>query len=193
MRLINRSDVQDEKIREIFEFCSGELGINAMKIVVEKRSTIMRGYDGYSFNGKKEIHIIIKDDKFDKQTYPYFRDYSKRRLNYTKDNYRYSEELKKWVPKPGYVEVLRDTGYLPHLILSKEEKLVSIMAHELRHQWQKKRRPRSEWAYGSNNGKHTRVGVEIDASAYDIRKTREWRRMHAVDIYREQPDTNHML
>jgi hypothetical protein len=159
-----------------------------MKVVCGNTLDRARGHSGYSFRHKKEIHIEIKDDKYDKTIYPRLVDYSKRRRYYTTDNYMYSEELKQCIPKPGYKEIFAETGYLPQLLLSKEERTVNTIAHELRHQWQRKRRPISEWTYGTNKGKHTKVGIETDASAYAIKMVRQWRRLHAVNIYREQPD-----
>ena len=75
------------------------------------------------------------------------------------------------------------SGYLPHLVLSNEEEFVGTMAHEFRHFWR-----------SGNIGKRGRIWrakkemSERDASAYSIRKIREWRRLHAVDIYQKQPD-----
>lgn len=193
MRLVNHTDFPDEKIREIFEFCAEPLKIDVMKVVCEKR--LENNGDGFSWSHAKEIQIRIRNDTSDKTTYPYFwGDYNKRSRydtvlrNYTANNYMYNEETRRWVPKPGYKETFRKTGNILHLVLSKEEGVVNTIAHELRHQWQKKRRPRSEWCFGSNNGKHTKIGIEIDASAYGLKMQRIWRKLHAVDIYREPPD-----
>jgi hypothetical protein len=69
------------------------------------------------------------------------------------------------------------------LFLSREEVLVHIFAHELRHLWQKNHPGKRGKVWGAK-GQYS----ERDADAYAIRKMREWRQMHAVDIYREQPD-----
>lgn len=70
-------------------------------------------------------------------------------------------------------------GYISHWTLSREEGLVHVIAHELRHFWQ-----------SNHSGKRGRVWSargqysETDADAYAIRKQREWRKIHAPrEIY----------
>jgi hypothetical protein len=72
---------------------------------------------------------------------------------------------------PRLHDVGRD-GYLPALLLSREEALVFVMAHELRHLWQHKH-PRG-WRVWGARGRFS----ERDADAYAIRKVREWRRLN---------------
>ena len=68
-----------------------------------------------------------------------------------------------------------DSGdyYLPALILSREEALILVLAHELRHMWQANniynKRGR---AWGAN----PKGSSDTDADAYAIRKMREWRK-----------------
>lgn len=62
-------------------------------------------------------------------------------------------------------------GYIPHLVLDREERIVDIIAHELRHFWQKKH-PKGFRVWGAR-GRFS----ERDADAYAIRKVREWRKM----------------
>jgi hypothetical protein len=57
------------------------------------------------------------------------------------------------------------------IILSKEEILVMVIAHELRHLWQYKHKKGKVW------GAKGRFS-ERDADAYAIRKVREWRRLN---------------
>lgn len=61
-------------------------------------------------------------------------------------------------------------GYLPFLALDAEEHAVYLVAHELRHLHQRKF-TRGHRVWGAKG-----VGSERDASAYGIRKMREWRR-----------------
>jgi hypothetical protein len=65
-------------------------------------------------------------------------------------------------------------GYISQLTLSREEGLVSIAAHELRHLWQKNHPGKRGKVWGAK-GQYS----ERDADAYAIRKVREWRRLHA--------------
>jgi hypothetical protein len=61
-------------------------------------------------------------------------------------------------------------GYLPIPIGSREEAIVVILAHELRHLWQHKvKRGRRVWGA---RGQFS----ERDADAYALHKLREWRR-----------------
>jgi hypothetical protein len=75
-------------------------------------------------------------------------------------------------------------GYIPHIILSREEGLIHILAHELRHFWQANHTGKRGKIWGAKG--HF---SETDADAYAIRKTREWRKLHAVEVYPEHPDT----
>jgi hypothetical protein len=61
-------------------------------------------------------------------------------------------------------------GYLSYWLLSREECLIHILAHELRHLWQ--RDHKRGWVWGSKGRKSS----ERDADAFAIRKLREWRR-----------------
>lgn len=63
-------------------------------------------------------------------------------------------------------------GYLPFTVFSHEELMVHIIAHELRHLWQKKIK-RGYRVWGAR-GQYS----ERDADAYAIRMTRKWRREH---------------
>jgi hypothetical protein len=53
------------------------------------------------------------------------------------------------------------------------ERLVLIMAHELRHLWQGKTTSRRGYVWGAR-GRYS----EVDTEAYALRKLREWRRSH---------------
>jgi hypothetical protein len=68
------------------------------------------------------------------------------------------------------------TGYLPTIILTLEEDIIQYLSHELRHQWHRRKPSKSLWAWGCQN-KRTKFSVERDASAYDKKKVREWRRL----------------
>lgn len=58
-------------------------------------------------------------------------------------------------------------GYINHMLLSREEALVHILAHELRHLWQKNH-PRKRGRVWGARGQYS----DRDADAYAIRKTR---------------------
>jgi hypothetical protein len=64
-------------------------------------------------------------------------------------------------------------GYISSLILTREEVLVQVIAHELRHLWQRTHKGKRGKVWGAR-GQYS----DKDADAYAIRKTREWRRLH---------------
>lgn len=61
-------------------------------------------------------------------------------------------------------------GYIPHITLSREEDLLYVLAHELRHLWQKAH-PKG-WRIWGSRGQFS----ERDADAYAIKKVREYRK-----------------
>lgn len=70
----------------------------------------------------------------------------------------------------------RGPGYLPDpWVASREEGLVKILAHELRHMWQAKH-PKG-WRVWGARGKYS----ERDADAYALRKLREWRKTNEIN------------
>ena len=72
---------------------------------------------------------------------------------------------------------IRNPYRISHLVLSEEEDIISVIAHELRHQWQFSKPLKSQWSYGCQK-KTSNYTSEQDASIYSIRKQREWRRLH---------------
>lgn len=74
------------------------------------------------------------------------------------------------------------------LLLSLEEMVVFIIAHELRHQWQYRRPPVGEWSYGCRHPKKRRSHHhhELDADHYAVKKLRQWRKQYQPrEIYRD--------
>jgi len=74
---------------------------------------------------------------------------------------------------------------LPGVVLSEDENLVFLLAHELRHQWQYRRPPRGEWFPGCTSRSHNTH--ERDACAYAWRKVRAWRKLQPREVYKEFP------
>jgi hypothetical protein len=65
-------------------------------------------------------------------------------------------------------------GYIDHLVLSREEGLVYVLAHEFRHFWQ--------WSHRGKRGKIWNARgkfSERDADAYAIKKVRAWRALYS--------------
>jgi len=180
MRLINKSQWPDEKIKQMIEFASEPLGIKVMKVVC--RTSMKGSYDGWSSHAEKEIEIEIRRDSKDSRKYPHINNYSRKAIWRNETEPRADGNYYK--VRIGW----KKTGYLRYLVLSKEEHILHVIAHELRHQWHKKRCSRSMWCYGTNSGKRTKMGDETDCDAYGINTVRRWRKLHAVDIYQQQPD-----
>jgi hypothetical protein len=65
---------------------------------------------------------------------------------------------------------IRRRGYISTWLRSPEECLVYVLAHELRHLWQ--RDYKNNWVFGAKGKKSS----ERDADSYAIRKLRQWRR-----------------
>jgi hypothetical protein len=74
-------------------------------------------------------------------------------------------------------------GELSTRTQTREEALVHVAGHGLRHLWQTTHTGKRGKVWGAR-GQYS----DRDADAYAIRKTREWRKIHATDIYVEQPD-----
>lgn len=74
-------------------------------------------------------------------------------------------KLRDWEKRRG--------GYIDSLILSREEALVHLLAHELRHFWQTNHLGKRGKVWGAR-GKSS----EKDADAYAIKRTRAWRAVH---------------
>lgn len=71
---------------------------------------------------------------------------------------------------PYYCNRFNKKGYLSFIVYSAEELLIHLLAHELRHLWQRKVK-RGYRVWGAR-GQFS----ERDADAYAIHKVREWRR-----------------
>ena len=87
-------------------------------------------------------------------------------------------------PQSGKLESVSyniDTGgYIDHILLSREEAVVHVIAHELRHLWQAK--VKKGYRVWGTRGQFS----DRDADAFAIRKTREWRRQYGNQIAQAQ-------
>lgn len=106
-----------------------------------------------------------------------------------------SEKLESWsFPNsldPKYADILQKKcsedesrdEYIDDLTLSREEAIVHVMAHELRHLWQSGHSDKRDMVWGSREKLSDR-----DADAYAIRKTREWRKLVSIrEVYPSVP------
>lgn len=183
MKLKNLSDVPDEKILEYIDFCKPFELSSRMKVVIHNARSAT-SY-GHSLNGRNEISVSIVSANNKNYSYPELRDYGviRRRIELCFDVYVANK--RKWVALKQSTVVATDkrNGYLPILLLSREEDFIHVIAHELRHQWQHGRPLKSLYVWGAKT-KSTNRSKETDADAYAIKKVREWRRTHRTDALR---------
>jgi hypothetical protein len=185
MRLKNYTDISNEKLRDMIQFVKPN-GISDFKL------TVYNSKEGWGC-GKacpeyNELYVRLPKAKC---TYPYLRDNSKKRTRVVKLYWdQLNEKTGKWEQwyQTKHIALPEESwkskgGYIPCLILSREESTIYLLAHELRHLWQYKHKGKRGRVWGARG-----LYSERDTCAYAIRKTREWRKLHTVDVYVEQPD-----
>lgn len=156
MELRNHTNVSDELIREVVRFVKPS-GVSKFRLEV-KGIEKSRRYRGRAYMQRNRVLIKINPDV----AYPFFRKKPEKR-EYHVFGYRNGKRFEEKKVQYG-------KGYLSYLILSFEEALVHIIAHELRHLWQYKH-PKGYRVWNAK-GRFS----ERDADAYAIRKVREWRK-----------------
>ena len=214
MRLVNTTRFPDNRVREIIQFVKlSKLPTSNFDVRVTNSDDTQCGvYYGAGGYAKKGIGsdpnrpLIIARISSNENKYPYHE--NNRPTRTVKLQYDvFNEKKGKWqtwyVSHPiaiskAYIDRRNKEnqdsgkhydynksagGYIDSLILSREEGLVHILAHELRHLWQKNHPKKRGRVWGAR-GQYS----DRDADAYAIRKMREWRKIHAVDIYQEHPD-----
>jgi hypothetical protein len=143
MRLTNTTNIPDDKVRELIAFSKPT---NVTKFDVMIKNFQYAGCRGRAYTQGSSYHY---------SNAPFIV------VSICKSENIYPFETN---PKKG--------GYLPHISKSREEHLLFVLAHELRHLWQVKV-PKG-WRVWGSKGKFS----ERDADAYAIRKVREYRQLH---------------
>jgi hypothetical protein len=141
MRLTNNTDFPDKRIREIIEFVRPN-GISNFDVMIKNSDTCL--YRGRCYYNGSSFH---------RTTNPFIV------VRITKNEGCF----------PLYRTTKKGSGYIPSLLLSREEALVHLIAHELKHLRQA-RVKRGHRVWGAR-GQFS----ERDADRYTIRKTRKWR------------------
>jgi hypothetical protein len=167
MRLKNYTDISDDKIRQIIKFVRPN-GISNFDVrISNSQSDIFRGrayYEGSGYHDTSNPFIVVRITK-NENAFPYFVKYTSQRRTKLKLN-----------PESGKLEsVSYNTstgGYIDHILLSREEAVVHVIAHELRHLWQAK--VKGGYRVWGAKGQFS----DRDADAFAIGKTREWRRRY---------------
>jgi hypothetical protein len=164
MRLKNYTNFEDKRIREIIQFVRPN-GISNFDVrISNSKTTIFYGrcyYDGAEVHYTADPFIVARITRNENE-FPYLVQYTpqkKTRMEYNPKTLKFE-----------FVSYSTGSrGYIDNLLLSREEALVHVIAHELRHLWQAKIK-KGHRVWGAR-GQFS----EKDADAYAIRKTREWR------------------
>lgn len=147
MQLNNSTNIPDEKIRAFIRFTRPS-GISNFDVMIKNNGH--RGARGRAYTGGSSYH------------------YS--------NNAFVVVSIQK--TNSGYPMLWHERkGYLRHISFSREEDLLFVLAHELRHLWQKEH-PRGYRVWGAR-GQFS----ERDADAYAIRKVREFRKTEVSNTH----------
>lgn len=171
MRLNNYTNIPDDKIRHIIKFVRPSR-ISNFDVKISNSQSGIGGGRAYCYGSRHHDRVAqfieVKVTK-NEHAFPYFARYKPQRRSKLKLN-----------PQSGKLETVYYNsgtgGYINHILLSREEAVVDIIAHELRHLWQViVKRGYRVWG--------ARVQLsERDADAFAIRKLRKWRRRYGNQI-----------
>jgi hypothetical protein len=187
MRLVNKTNFPEDRIREIIQFVKPN---NLPTAVFDVK--IGNGGGGGHFQPSAKRPLIFATIN-NHSKFPFNRhdaengETRKITLNYEKYNtkkekweqwhvWRYVGISKAYLKRKGIKNKNRFGVHLKHLVLDQTEELVDTLAHEFRHFWQSNHKTKRGKVKGSR-GQYS----EKDADAYAIKKVREWRKMHAVE------------
>lgn len=171
MKLKNTTNITNERIKEILNFVKPQGKLKTLRwLTVRNILKDERGpLSGHAYANSIEVWVTNNENAFPRKI-----DYSWK-VSWEKDDDGKTvvkEKDEKRRGKLGY--------YLPQLLLSREEALVSVIAHEYRHIWQRNHNLKKDRVWGSK-GKSS----ERDCDAYAIKMTRAWRRKERERRQRE--------
>jgi hypothetical protein len=189
VKLKNHTDTSDAELHRMIAFVDPGLAKD-VRVICKPSDTESHGF---SRTNTKEVVVYIP--RYAK--YPYFLDHANVlewiKVDQSSDGIVLEQKefdvghgpaMYKLIQRPKKTRPIRTSG----LLLSKDEETVYILGHELRHQWQHRRPPRNQWAYGCQGKRKTKFAVEMDASVFGWKKVREWRRLVAPkQVYPAEP------
>jgi hypothetical protein len=175
LRLRNTTNFPDSQVMKIVRFCMSDLSFDVLDfdITLSKYRRVFKGkcYTRGCWMHKADptkplvtVRLTPKENAF-----PYWVDYSYSTVDAVANN------RTRWLSSAASVRSAGNWGYISHWLLSREECLVHLLAHEIRHVWQINHKER--WMRGSRGKKFS----ERDADAFAIRIVRAWRRRKAKD------------
>lgn len=194
--LKNTTDIPDQKIWKIIEFTrpAGVRSEFSVRVTNSNKNIFCgKFYRTVHTRTKSEgLKVIVRVTK-DENKFPFYSDNTPQRpvrLYFERLGKR-TGKYQTWYAKryiPDLKKRKNTGGYINCLLLSREEAVILVMAHELRHLWQmdhRRRRGIKEGEGGEGVGVWGSRGQysNRDADAYAIRKVREWRKNHNVPFY----------
>ena len=195
--LKNTTDIPDQKIWEIIEFTRPAGVRSEFSIrVTNSNKNIFCGkfYRTVNTRTKSEaLKVVVRVTK-DENKFPFYSDNTPQRpvrLYFERQGKR-TGKYQTWYAKryiPDLKKRKNTGGYINCLLLSREEAVILVMAHELRHLWQMDHRRRRRITEGRRGEEGAGVWgsrgqySNRDADAYGIRKVREWRKNHNTPFY----------
>lgn len=163
MKLRNTSGIPDEVVRDVIRFVRPP-GISRFDVMVKK--SLKGTFGGMSYSEGSGYHMTA--DPFvtvrigDDSKFPYF-------VRGDRADHPGGAVTTYFDGRPAKVSKPQSKGYLTvGWLFSRVEALVMVMAHELRHQWQRTHTRGRVWG---SRGKFS----ERDADAYAIKMLRAWR------------------
>jgi hypothetical protein len=199
MKIRNTTNIANQRLQEMIKFCNPGVSKRVHGIFAQSNDYA----HGYASITDRSIKIWIPK----KQAYPYLWDFNHRfrwvevgsdEEKHFSDavvikelkNHDTDRSISDW--KLLQYEV-RNPYRVSHMVLSKEEDIISVLAHELRHQWQYSKPFKALWSYGCQK-KTSHYTRERDASIYSITKLREWRRRNTpTHIYPDDKILGHCI
>jgi hypothetical protein len=167
MRLRNTSGLPDQLVREVIRFVR-PAGISKFDIMVKRSDKVFGGMSysqgsGYHMTADPFVTVRVGDA----EKFPFF-------VRGDRADHPGGAVTTYFDGRPAKVSKPQTKGYLTvGWLFGRTEALVMVMAHELRHQWQ---RTHSRGRVWGARGKFS----ERDADAYAIRMLRAWRREHGI-------------
>lgn len=176
MKVVNTTDIPTERLREIIEFCKPN-GLPTSKFTVRVTNSSGRYTGKFYPTGYTETRpLVIARVTPDEKLFPHMVIHQARKCH---KEYYQKFNVKTGRNETWYHKTYEDNpggstgGYIDCLILTREEALVNIMSHELRHLWQSNHPKKRGKVWGAR-GQYS----DRDADYWAIRKMREWRRLH---------------
>lgn len=176
MKLKNETKIADKHILQIYDFVKLK-GIEPKKLTIEYTKD-SKAFNGFTYPKSEEITVRLNPN----MKYPFYNTYYGDRLvKYVRYDMETRKEIVLRTEKETNVRLVK-RAYIDGIYLSMIETLIHVMAHEIRHLWQKKHKHGK--IYGSR-GKYS----ERDADYYGFKKQREYRKLkQKLNYYYETHD-----